>query len=54
MPFSVMNVDIWGWDIERSQLVFETGDAGGFLRPTEREEFPMPWLKKQLCSSVDV
>ena len=43
-PFSVMNLDIWGEDIEDSPLVFETGDADGVLRPTERGFMPVPWL----------
>ena len=29
MPFSVMNLDIWGNDIEKSKWVFSTGDADG-------------------------
>ncbi|TKD17705.1 glutamine synthetase [Rhodobacter capsulatus] len=44
-PFSVMNLDIWGEDIEESPLVFETGDCDGLLRPTERGFMPMPWLE---------
>lgn len=44
MPFSALNVDLWGADIEGSPLVFETGDADGVLRPTERGPVPMPWL----------
>lgn len=44
MPLSVLNVDIWGDDIENSPLVFETGDRDGVLRPTERGFVPMPWL----------
>ncbi|MBN2905202.1 MAG: glutamine synthetase [Rhodobacteraceae bacterium] len=43
-PLSVLNLDIWGEDIEGSPLVFETGDADGVLRPTERGFVPMPWL----------
>ncbi|MBD3787461.1 MAG: glutamine synthetase [Sphingomonadales bacterium] len=43
-PFSVMNLDIWGEDIEDSPLVFETGDCDGLLMPTERGFLPMPWL----------
>ncbi|MEY8831495.1 glutamine synthetase family protein [Sedimentitalea sp. XS_ASV28] len=46
MPFSVLNVDLWGADIEDSPLVFESGDADGILRPTERGPVPMPWLAK--------
>ncbi len=44
MPLSVLNVDIWGDDIEDSPLVFESGDRDGILRPTERGFVPMPWL----------
>ncbi|GAB4273770.1 MAG: glutamine synthetase family protein [Pararhodobacter sp.] len=43
-PFSVMNLDIWGEDIEDSPLVFDSGDADGVLKPTERGFMPMPWL----------
>ncbi|MDP5306120.1 glutamine synthetase family protein [Paracoccus spongiarum] len=43
-PFSVMNLDIWGEDIEDSPLVFESGDPDGLLLPTERGFLPMPWL----------
>ncbi|MEQ9693389.1 glutamine synthetase family protein [Shimia sp. SDUM112013] len=45
MPLSVLNVDIWGADIENSPLVFETGDADGILFPTDRGPVPMPWLE---------
>ncbi|KEO57477.1 glutamine synthetase family protein [Thioclava indica] len=44
-PFSVMNLDIWGEDIEDSPLVFESGDCDGLLMPTERGFMPMPWLE---------
>ncbi len=44
MPMSVLNVDIWGDDIEDSPLVFASGDADGVLKPTERGFVPMPWL----------
>lgn len=43
-PMSVLNLDIWGEDVEDSPLVFESGDADGILRPTERGFMPMPWL----------
>ncbi|MFD1508345.1 glutamine synthetase family protein [Lacimonas salitolerans] len=43
-PLSALNLDIWGEDIDDSPLVFETGDADGVLRPTERGFMPMPWL----------
>ncbi|MFC3530273.1 glutamine synthetase family protein [Paracoccus mangrovi] len=44
-PFSVLNMDIWGEDIENSPLVFEAGDPDGLLLPTERGFMPMPWLE---------
>ena len=43
-PFSVLNLDIWGEDVEDSPLVFEIGDPDGLLMPTERGFLPMPWL----------
>ena len=43
-PLSVLNLDIWGEDIEDSPLVFESGDPDGVLLPTERGFTPMPWL----------
>ena len=45
MPFSALNVDLWGADINGSPLVFETGDADGILLPTERGPVPVPWLE---------
>ena len=44
MPLSSLNVDLWGADIEGSPLVFDSGDADGVLRPTDRGPVPMPWL----------
>ncbi|MGJ8622588.1 MAG: glutamine synthetase family protein [Yoonia sp.] len=44
-PLSVLNLDIWGEDIDDSPLVFETGDADGLMLPTERGYIPMPWLQ---------
>ncbi len=44
-PFSILNLDIWGEDIDDSPLVFEQGDADGVLKPTERGFMPMPWLE---------
>jgi len=43
-PLSVMNLDIWGEDIDDSPLVFASGDPDGVLLPTERGFVPMPWL----------
>jgi len=45
MPLSVLNVDLWGADIEGSPLVFDSGDADGVLYPTSRDPVPMPWLE---------
>ncbi|SMO34474.1 glutamine synthetase family protein [Ruegeria faecimaris] len=47
MPFSALNVDLWGADIEDSPLVFESGDADGILLPTERGPVPVPWLETE-------
>lgn len=44
-PFSILNLDIWGEDVEDSPLVFEAGDPDGVLMPTERGYVPMPWLQ---------
>ena len=44
-PYSVLNLDIWGADIEDSPLVFESGDQDGFLKMTDRGPLPMPWLE---------
>lgn len=58
MPYSALNVDLWGVDIEGSPLIFETGDQDGILLPTERGAVPMPWLATPsalvpLCMSHD-
>jgi len=37
MPLSVVNVDVWGEDIENSALVFESGDADGLCEYTGRD-----------------
>ncbi len=44
-PYSVLNLDIWGEDIDDSPLVFEAGDPDGILKPTERGLIPVPWLE---------
>lgn len=43
MPLSISAVDIWGTDTD-NPLVFETGDADGFAKPTGRGALPMNWL----------
>ncbi|MCA8882524.1 MAG: glutamine synthetase [Rhodobacteraceae bacterium] len=44
MPLSALSLDIWGRDIEKSPLVFASGDADGQLRCTDRGPVLMPWL----------
>ena len=44
MPYSALNVDLWGADIDGSPLVFESGDADAILLPTSRGPLPMPWI----------
>ncbi|MCV6586999.1 MAG: glutamine synthetase family protein [Marinibacterium sp.] len=44
MPYSAVNVDLWGHDIDGSPLVFDSGDQDCTLRPTGRGPLPMPWL----------
>ncbi|NKB29423.1 MAG: glutamine synthetase [Rhodobacteraceae bacterium] len=46
MPFSALNLDFKGQDIDDSPLVFATGDADGVLRPTPRGPVLMPWLSQ--------
>ena len=52
----MLNLDIWGEDVEDSPLVFEIGDPDGVLRPTERGYVPMPWLPTPagLAAALDV
>ncbi|MFY0618054.1 glutamine synthetase family protein [Shimia sp.] len=44
LPFSALNLDVWGCDIDDSPLVFESGDQDGVLLPASRGSVPMPWL----------
>lgn len=44
MPVSVLNVDVWGRDIDGSELVYATGDADGICRLTDRGVVPVSWL----------
>jgi glutamine synthetase len=46
MPLSLMNVDIWGEDIEDSALVFETGDSDGLCEATGRDPLTVSWTTK--------
>ena len=40
MPLSVLNIDVFGADIQESPLVFETGDQDGVMEP-EVERDPL-------------
>jgi len=44
IPLSTTSVDIWGNDIENSELVYETGDGDGVLEWTGRDILPMDWM----------
>ncbi|NND91899.1 MAG: glutamine synthetase [Granulosicoccus sp.] len=46
MPLSVVNVDVWGEDIEDSELVFETGDSDGLCDYTGRPLVPITWTSR--------
>lgn len=46
MPLSIFGVDIWGEDIEGSELVFETGDADGLCDFTGRVPVLMDWTNR--------
>ncbi len=46
MPLSLAAVDIWGEDVENSNLVFETGDADGIARDTGRGIIRSDWGTK--------
>ena len=46
MPLSVINVDIWGEDIQDSVLVFETGDSDGICEFTGRDLLPIDWTER--------
>ena len=44
MPLSVLNIDVFGADIEDSPLVFESGDQDGIMETTDRDPIPLPWV----------
>jgi glutamine synthetase len=46
MPLSILNVDVWGEDIQNSALVFETGDADGICDFTGRPLLPVNWTTR--------
>lgn len=43
MPLSAAVIDVWGRDIEESELVFEAGDADGICQATGRGVMPCNW-----------
>ncbi|MEM7296537.1 MAG: glutamine synthetase family protein, partial [Pseudomonadota bacterium] len=47
MPFSAINLDIFGCDINGSPLVYAMGDRDGWLVPVGRDPVPMPWLARE-------
>ncbi|SFT86841.1 glutamine synthetase family protein [Sedimentitalea nanhaiensis] len=46
MPLSIVGMDIWGEDIEGSELVFETGDSDGLCDFTGRPLMPITWTSR--------
>ncbi|MFD0859832.1 glutamine synthetase family protein [Roseovarius aquimarinus] len=46
MPLSIVGMDIWGEDIEKSELVFETGDADGLCEFIGRPLIPISWTTR--------
>ena len=48
MPLSACAVDVWGRDVEESELVFTSGDADGVCAVTERGLIPRPWLNNTM------
>lgn len=52
MPLSVVSLDIWGEDIENSELVFETGDADGLCEFTGRGLLPITWTDRPTAMAM--
>jgi glutamine synthetase len=46
MPVSTSCIDIWGMDLLNSPYLFHTGDADGFVMPTESSLIPINWLDR--------
>lgn len=46
MPLSIVGMDIWGEDVENSELVFETGDSDGLCDFTGRPLMPITWTSR--------
>lgn len=52
MPLSAVGVDIWGEDIEKSALVFETGDSDGLCDYTGRDLLPITWTDRPTAMAM--
>lgn len=46
MPLSILNVDVWGEDVENNELVFETGDSDGICEFTGRPIVLINWTNR--------
>ncbi|WP_158966593.1 glutamine synthetase family protein [Chachezhania sediminis] len=46
MPLSLLGMDVWGEDIEGSELVFDTGDADGICEFTGRPPSLVTWTSR--------
>lgn len=46
MPLSLLGMDIWGEDVEGSDLVFDTGDADGICEHTGRPASLVNWTER--------
>ncbi|WP_353348808.1 glutamine synthetase family protein [Oceaniserpentilla sp. 4NH20-0058] len=45
LPRSVVGFDVWGNDVWKNGLVFETGDSDGICLPVHDEAIPVPWAQ---------
>ncbi len=52
MPLSAVGVDVWGEDIENSELVFETGDSDGLCDFTGRGLLPITWSDRPTAMAM--
>ncbi|MEM0953578.1 MAG: glutamine synthetase family protein [Pseudomonadota bacterium] len=50
LPVTTLSLDIWGRDVE--ELVFESGDADGILRPVEGTLVRTPWANDDSFGQV--
>ena len=44
MPLSVLNIDIFGADIEAHHWYLKSGDQDGIMETVGREPIPLPWV----------